>query len=36
VTVVGNHSLRSDLATLRTAVEDWLPSVLSGARRIAR
>ena len=28
VTVVGNHSLRSGLGALRTAVREWLPQVL--------
>jgi hypothetical protein len=33
VTVRGNHSLRSDVGTLRAAVGDWLASVVSAARR---
>jgi predicted alpha/beta-hydrolase family hydrolase len=33
VTVAGNHSLRSDLGAVGTAVGDWLAGLLSGARR---
>ena len=28
VTVPGNHSLKKDLGAVRTAVADWLPTVL--------